>query len=62
MNLEQIEIQYDTYYDEMQSVFEMGINYNISPTKYVGLYTSKDVTRDFDDAPMVFGGRFGVDF
>lgn len=53
---------YDTYYDEVQLVVEMGINYNISPTKYVGLYTSKDVTRDFDEAPMAFGGRFGIDF
>ena len=53
---------YDVYYNEMRLVFELGVNYNISPTKYIGIYTSKDVTRDFDVAPMVFGGRFGIDF
>ncbi len=53
---------YDKYYDETQLMFEIGLNYNISPTEYIGIYTSKDVVRDFDDAPMVFGGRFGIDF
>ena len=53
---------YDTYYDELQFVFEIGVNYSISSTKYIGVYTSKDLTRDFDNAPMAFGGRFGIDF
>lgn len=53
---------YDKYYDETQLMFEIGLNYNISPTEYIGFYASKDVVRDFDDAPLVFGGRFGIDF
>ena len=53
---------YDVYYDEMRLVLETGLNYNFGAMKYLGVYTSKDVTRNFDDAPMVFGGRFGVQF
>ena len=53
---------YDVYYDEMRLVLETGLNYNFGAMKYLGVYVSKDLTRDFDDAPMVFGGRFGVQF
>jgi hypothetical protein len=53
---------YDVYYDEMRLVLEAGVNYNFDSMKYLGVYTSKDVTRNFDDAPMVFGGRFGFQF
>ena len=53
---------YDVYYDETRLVLEAGVNYNFDSMKYLGVYTSKDVTRNFDDAPMVFGGRFGVQF
>ena len=53
---------YDVYYDEMRLVLETGLNYNFGAMKYLWVYTSKDVTRNFDDAPMVFGGRFGVQF
>lgn len=53
---------YDVYYDETRLVLETGLNYNFGAMKYLGVYVSKDLTRDFDDAPMVFGGRFGVQF
>jgi hypothetical protein len=53
---------YEKYYDEMRLMLELGANYNIDATKYIGLYISKDLVRDFEDAPMVFGGKFGIDF
>ena len=53
---------YDVYYDETRLVLETALNYNFGAMKYLGVYVSKDLTRDFDEAPMVFGGRFGVQF
>ncbi|MFQ6729886.1 MAG: hypothetical protein ACLRFK_02420 [Alphaproteobacteria bacterium] len=53
---------YKEYYDGEELVLEFGVNYNVSRTKYLGLYVSKDVVRDFDDAPVNFKIQFGADF
>lgn len=53
---------FDEYYDGERLRFGIGLNYNIDATRYIGVYTSKDVTRSFDVAPMKFGFIFGVDF
>ena len=50
------------YYDGERLRFGVGLNYNIDVTKYVGVYTSKDVVHSFDKAPMKFGFVFGADF
>ena len=50
------------YYDGERLRFGVGLNYNIDVTKYVGVYTSKDVVHSFDKAPMKFGLVFGADF
>lgn len=50
------------YYDGERLELELGVNYNLGADKYFGLYTSKDVTRDFDDAPMKFKFQFGIEF
>lgn len=53
---------FDEYYDGERLRIELGANYNISPTKYLGLLMSKDVVHGFEDAPMSFKFQFGADF
>lgn len=53
---------YKEYYDGEELIFEFGVNYNVSKTKYLGLYVSKDVVHSFDDAPVNFKFQFGADF
>ena len=53
---------FDKYYDGERLRVELGLNYNLDATKYVGMYVAKDVVHSFDSAPMVFGLNFGIDF
>lgn len=50
------------YYDGERLRFGVGVNYNIDATKYIGVYTSKDVVHGFNKAPMKFGVVFAADF
>ena len=53
---------FDKYYDGERLVAGVQMNYNIDSTKYIGVYTTKDVIHNFDNAPMAFGVLFGIDF
>lgn len=53
---------FDDYYNGERLVLELGLNYNLDETKYIGVYTSKDLVHSFDSAPMAFGVQFGVEF
>lgn len=53
---------FDDYYDGERLRIELGVNYNIDSTKYLGMLMSKDVVHNFDVAPMTFKIQFGVDF
>lgn len=48
------------YHDPINA--KLGINYNFCKNSYVGVYAEKNVLKDFDDAPMTFGAKFGIDF
>lgn len=52
----------DFYGDDERLNLKLGANYNIDATKFVGVYVEKEVTSDFDENPMEFGVKFGVDF
>lgn len=41
---------------------KLGVNYNFDSTKYLGVYLTKELTSDFDERPLGFGIKFGVDF
>ena len=53
---------FDDYYNGERLMLEVGLNYNLDETKYIGVYTSKDLVHSFDSAPMAFGVQFGVEF
>ena len=53
---------YDKYYDGEQLRLKFGANYNISATKYVGFYVTKDVLHSFKHVPATIGVQFGIDF
>lgn len=53
---------FDDYYDGERLRLKVGTNYNISPTKYLGIYVAKDLVHSFKHAPATMGVVFGVDF
>lgn len=52
----------EKYYDGEQLRFKLGLNYNIDPAKYIGVYAAKDVVHSFKHSPATIGVVFGVDF
>lgn len=43
-------------------IAKIGGNYNFDETKFVGVYVTKEAMTNFDENPLGFGAKFGIDF
>lgn len=52
----------DDMIDEEPWNAKLGVNYNFDETKYLGFYLTKNLAEDFDEDPLGFVVKFGIDF
>lgn len=53
---------FGTYYDGERLMIDLGVNYNLDETKYMGFYVKKDIVHSFEHSPATMGVLVGIDF